>query len=194
MKVLTSLAATIAMAVSMSAAQAAELKSGPQVGDEVGPYYVTKVAGNSTDGVEVGKSLCYRCKLGSRPVVMVFARKADENLATLVKELDKFVVNNTEKKAASFLNMLGSEADTDKAAAEADAEKFITSTGAKNIAVVFPNDYATGPTDYKISPDAEVTVLIYKDLKVAANYALPAGGLDKDAVKKIIADTATILN
>jgi len=190
MKVLTSLAAAIAMAVSMSAASAAELKSGPQVGEDVGPYYVTKVAGNSTDGVDVGKSLCYRCKLGSRPVVMIFARKADENLATLVKELDKVVADNTEKKAASFVNMLGAEADAQKPV----CEKFITESGAKNIAVVVPNDNANGPTDYKISPDAEVTVLIYKGGVVAANHALAKGALNKDAVKKIIADTATILN
>jgi hypothetical protein len=139
---------------------------------------------------EVGKSLCYRCKLGKRPVVMIFARKADDNLATLVKELDKVVADNTEKKAASFLNMLGGDADSQKAA----AEKFITGTGTKNIAVVVPNDSENGPTDYKISPDAEVTVLIYKDGKVSKNHALAAGALNKEAVSKIIADTATILN
>lgn len=190
MKVLTSLAAAIAMAVSMSAASAAELKSGPQVGDDVGPYYVTKVAGNATDGVEVGKALCYRCKMGSRPVVMIFARKADENLTGLVKELDKVVADNTEKKAASFVNMLGGDADAQKAA----AEKFITESGTKNIAVVVPNDHENGPSDYKISPDAEVTVLIYKGGVVAANHALAKGALNKDSIKKIIADTATILN
>ncbi len=190
MKVLTSLAAAIAMAVSMSTVSAAELKSGPQVDEEVPAFYVTKVAGNPTDGVEVGKSLCYRCKLGKRPVVMVFSRKADENLATLVKELDKVVADNTEKKAASFLNMLGGDADSQKAA----AEKFITETGTKNIAVVVPNDNETGPTNYNISPDAEVTVLIYKDAKVVKNHALAKGALNKDIVKKIIEDTATILN
>ncbi len=190
MKVLTSLAAAIAMAVSMSTVSAAELKSGPQAGDDVGPYYVTKVAGNPTDGVEVGKSLCYRCKMGKRPVVMVFARKADDNLATLVKELDKVVADNTEKKAAAFVNMLGGEAD----ALKPTAEKFISQTGAKNVAVVVPNDFENGPTDYKISPQAEVTVLIYKDGKVSKNHALAAGALNKDTVKQIIADTATILN
>ena len=64
----------------------------------------------------------------------------------------------------------------------------------KNIAVVVPNDFANGPDDYKISPDAEVTVLIYKGGKVAANHALAKGALNKDSIKKIIADTATILN
>lgn len=190
MKVLTSLAAAIAMAVSMSAASAAELKSGPQAGEDVGAYYVTKVAGNPTDGVEVGKALCYRCKMGKRPVVMIFARKADENLATLVKELDKVVASNADKKAASFVNMLGGEAD----ALKPTAEKFIADTGVKNIAVVVPNDFENGPTDYKISPEAEVTVLIYKEGKVTKNHALAAGALNKEAVKQIIADTATILN
>ncbi len=70
-------------------AQAAELKSGPQVGDMVGAFYVEKVAGAVNDNVSVGKQLCYRCMLGNKPVVMVFARKADKNLASLVKELEQ---------------------------------------------------------------------------------------------------------
>ncbi len=44
-------------------------------GDPIGAFYVTKVAGADEDGVPVGEELCYRCKYGSRPMVMVFTSK-----------------------------------------------------------------------------------------------------------------------
>ena len=65
----------------------ADLVSGPQPGERVGAFTVTKVAGNANDGVAEGKSLCYRCKMGNRPVVMIFARTADKSLAELIDEL-----------------------------------------------------------------------------------------------------------
>jgi hypothetical protein len=46
------------VALSVAAAQADELKSGPQSGQRVGAYNVTKVAGTE-DGVAVGANLCY---------------------------------------------------------------------------------------------------------------------------------------
>ena len=79
------LALAMAMVMTVAAVASAEVTSGPQVGEMVGAFTVTKVAGNAEDGVTDGKTLCYRCKMGSRPVVMVFARSADEKLAKFVK-------------------------------------------------------------------------------------------------------------
>src|SRR4029079_9757927 len=98
------LAAVFALAVSI---RAAELTSGPQKGEELGAYELVKVAGNPHDGVKIGEELCYRCKMGNRPMVMVFARKADKNLAQLVKELDKVVAKNEDQKLGAFVALLG---------------------------------------------------------------------------------------
>ena len=68
----------VAMVLVTAAVASAEVTSGPQVGERVGAFTVTKVTGNPDDGVEDGKKLCYRCKMGQRPVVMVFARSADD--------------------------------------------------------------------------------------------------------------------
>jgi hypothetical protein len=165
------------------------LKSGLQVGEELPAYYVVKAAGAANDGVEEGSDLCYRCKLGNRPVVMVFARKNDEKLATLVKELDKVVAKNSDKKMASFVNLLGE----DKDALNSEAKKLIEKSKAENIAVVVPVDNEKGPEAYKINPEADLTVLIYKNGTVEANHALPAGKLSEKEVKKIIEDTSKIL-
>ena len=47
--------------------------------------------------------------LGNKPVVMVFARKAEKALATLVKELDKQVAKNADQKLSSFVNLIGKD-------------------------------------------------------------------------------------
>src|SRR4051812_8713800 len=96
-----------AVLLGVSVAGAAELKSGLQAGDMVPAFDVEKCAGALNDNVKVGDSLCYRCMLGKKPVVMVWSRKADKNLASLVKELDKAMEKNADQKLSSFVNLIG---------------------------------------------------------------------------------------
>jgi hypothetical protein len=190
MRIRTTLAMSLVVALSASLALAGEVKSGPQAGEKVGAFEVVKAAGNPTDEVAEGAKLCYRCKLGARPVVMVFSRKPDQNLTKLVKELDQVVAKNSEKKMASFVNLLGANSeDLTKA-----AKDFIANAKVENIAVVVPQDQPNGPADYKIDPQADVTVLIYKDGTVAVNHAYAAGGLNDAEIKKIVGETSKILN
>ena len=114
----------VALVLGLAVTASAEVTSGPQVGAQVGAFTVTKVAGNADDGVEAGKSLCYRCKMGARPVVMVFARTADANLAKLLKKLEEEVAEHESDKLTGFVNMIGGDADSLKkqAAAVLDAE------------------------------------------------------------------------
>ena len=58
MRTRTALGAAILMVAGAAVAGAAELTSGVQVGDRIGAYNCTKVAG-AEDGVKVGKTLCY---------------------------------------------------------------------------------------------------------------------------------------
>lgn len=189
MRKLLSVGLAVAVLASVSAVRAEDLKSGLQVGESIGAYDVEKCAGNENDGVEQGKVLCYRCKLGNRPVIAVFARSADDKLAALMKALDALVVHNEDKKAASFVNLLGDDADALKEASKSLVEK----SKAENIAVVVPIEHKNGPEALKLNPDADVTVLIYNKGKIEANHALAAGKLDAKKIKAIIADTDKIL-
>jgi hypothetical protein len=183
-----SLVACFAFAVTASAA---DLKSGPQAGDTVGAFDVKKVAGNKTDGVVEGKTLCYRCTLGARPVVAIFSRKPDEKLSNLMKEVDTVVGQNKEsKKMAAFVSLLGDDNST----MEAAAKKLVEKSGAENVAVVIPVEQPNGPEKYKIDPKAETTVVIFVKGKVVANHAFEAGKLDDTMIAKIIGDTAKALN
>lgn len=183
-----SLALAIALA-GVGTVRAAELTSGLQPGDLVGAFNVEKCGGAVNDGREVGANFCYRCMLGKKPTVMVFARKADANLAALAKELDKTLAKNSDQKLSSFINLIGE----DPAALKNTAKEFAAKNELENVALVVPDDTANGPEEFKISPEAEVTVTIYRDGKVEASHAVAPGKLSKEEIKSIINDTGKIL-
>ena len=189
MRTLLSFGCALALVASVSVVRAEELKSGLQVGESIGAYDVEKCAGNANDGVEEGAKLCYRCKLGNRPVIAIFTRSTDESVSNLMKELDAVVAKNEEKKAASFVNLLGESPEKMKAG----AKKLVDKSKAENIAVVVPVDGDNGPEALNLNPKADVTVLIYNKGKIEANHAIAAGKLDKKAIQAIIADTDKIL-
>jgi hypothetical protein len=190
MKKLAFLTAIVAT-MNVGSAMADDLKSGPQPGDGVEAFDVVKVAGNPHDGVADGDKLCYRCRLGSKPVVMVFSRKADDRLAALIKELNDTLPKHDDQKLSSFVNLIGSK---DSDALKATAKKFGEKTKLEHVAIVVPEESENGPESYRINPDADVTVLIYRDGTVAANHTFAPGKLDAKGIASIIADTAKILN
>ena len=85
MKQVLSFAVVAVLAVSGLSVSAEDLKSGLKEGDAIGAFDVTKCAGAAEDKVEVGANLCYRCKNGRRPQVMVFTGGSDAKVVALVK-------------------------------------------------------------------------------------------------------------
>ena len=173
---------TMAILFLATATASAEVTSGPQVGDSVGAFTVTKVAGNPDDGFAVGRSGCYRCKTGSKPVVMVFARSADEKLAKLLKKIEEEVEEHQDEKLMSFVNMIGADAESLKKA----AADFVAKHEIKRVAFVIPEDVENGPPDFKIAPEADVTVVCYKGGEVKANHAFAKGGLSDEKVDAVV--------
>ncbi|MCG8586451.1 MAG: hypothetical protein MI757_17215 [Pirellulales bacterium] len=187
MRSLVTCSVALAVASLVSVAQA-EVKSGPQAGESVGAFTVEKIAGNANDGVADGKKLCYRCKMGNKPVVAVFSRSTDPSVATLMKKLDAVSAKNADKGFVAYVNLLGDNPE----ALKKDAKSLVEKSGTKHIAVVVPKDHKTGPANHKLSDKADVTVVIYKKGKVAVNHAV-AGKLDDARIAQIVKDTGTIL-
>lgn len=183
------LALALGLVVAVQADEAKELKSGLQPGDRIGAYNVTKVAGAPNDNVPEGAELCYRCKLGNRPVVAIFAREVDEELVSLVKELNQVVAKNQEKQMGSFVNLLGE----DQEMLTNEAKKLAKEAAAENVAVVVPIEHKNGPDHLKLSEEAEVTVLIYKDGVIEKNLAFAKDEMCSECVKQVIKDSEVIL-
>ena len=182
------LAAAFVASVSFVNADDAKITSGLKVGDGIGPFNVTKCAGASEDGVSVGDNLCYRCKNGPRPQVMVFTRSSDAKVIELVSKLDKAISKNSDKQLRAFVNYM---ADSKDAASES-VKKLAKETSAKNVPFVVPNEFENGPEDYGINAKAEVTIILAESSKVKANHAV-AKAKDLD-VASVVADLEKILN
>jgi hypothetical protein len=178
----------VALVISGNAMAENAVKSGPQQGDRLGAFYVTKVAGAESDGVSKGQNLCYRCKNGARPQVIVFTRSTDPKVSELVSKLDKAITKNESSKLTVFVNLLGE----DKEDLADEAKKFAASSKAKNVPFVVPNEFENGPDNYGINAKAAVTIMLASDLGVKASYAVTDA---KDLnVKKVMGELKQILN
>ena len=179
MKKLLSVAVALVLA---SSVMAGEVKSGLECGENPDAFNVKDITGPFE-----GTSLCYRCRLGGRPVTADFARTLSDDLAKLVKEVDSVVEKNKDKQAGAFVELLSKDPDSE----ESKVKEFAKKHNLKTPLTVF--DGEAGPPSYKIAKDADITVNLWNQSKVEANHAFAKGGLNKDSVAKIVADAEKML-
>ncbi|HEV3003361.1 MAG TPA: hypothetical protein VGX78_02825 [Pirellulales bacterium] len=120
---------------------------------------------------------------------MIFARKSDAALASLVKQVDELLAKHSDKKLSSFVNLLGEDRD----ALESDAKKFASEHKIAGVPIVVPVETENGPANFGINEKAEVTVILYSGMKVKANHAFAPGKLDKKGVAAVVADVPKLL-
>ncbi|AMV16834.1 hypothetical protein [Planctomyces sp. SH-PL14] len=183
MKKMIALAAAALVSVSYFA-QAADKAECLEVGSKVGAFYVTDVT-----GPEAGKKLCYRCKYGSRPVVTIFSRQMDDQVASLVKQVDGVVGANQDKSMAAFVVLLSDKPEE----AAGSLKKAADSTGIKHTPLT-TFDGQAGPEGYKIAKEADTTVMMWVNGELKINETYKAGKLDSATVSKLVKDTGSILN
>jgi len=171
------------MAIAGAALAAEELKSGLPVGEQVPAFNVRDITGPSK-----GKTLCYRCQYGARPVVTVFTRDLTDNVKDLVQKIDTQVGENKDKKMAAFVVVLTEDPDAIEPKIEALAKQAKIANTPLTIV-----EGASGPSEYKLSKDAEVTVMMWVDSEVKVNQAFAKGKLDKKAVASLVSETKKIL-
>lgn len=120
---------------------------------------------------------------------MIFARKSDAALASLVKQLDEAIEKHQDDKLKVFVNLLGDDADK----LEKEANSLVEKGKIANIPVVVPVESESGPANYGLNPEAELTVLFYRGLEVKANRAYGEGKFTKKEVSSLLDELATIL-
>lgn len=184
MKKYYGVAAACLLVVTGAAFAADELKSGLPVGfKDVPPFNVRDITGPSK-----GKTLCYRCAYGAKPVVTVFARELTDDVKDLVKKIDAKVGENKDKKMSAFVVVLTADPDAIEPKLEALAKDAPIANTPLTII-----EGAAGPEDYNISKDAEVTVMMWVESEVKVNQSFAKGKLDKKAVEALVGETKKIL-
>src|SRR3954465_10083380 len=155
--------------------------SGPQVGQKPGPYSFLVATGS-----ERGQPTCYVCETAEKPGVIVFARSVSDPLAGLLTVCDGAVADRPKDAMRAWMTVLG-----EKTIGLDELGRWAPKGGVKMVPVgVF--DDPVGPPSYKLADDADVTVVLFENRKVLANFAFPAGELDEAAIRQI-ADQLTRL-
>lgn len=150
-------------------ALSAPVQSGPQPGDRPLPF-----TSNMVTGAHRGKQFCYVCELKEEPAVLVFARKADAPTARLLRGLKEAVQTHKDRKLFAWMVFLGAANTASQTATERRAWEFARENAATSVPISALGD-PQGPPGYRISPDAEVTVIVFRAGKVLHNRAYRAG-------------------
>jgi hypothetical protein len=161
---------------------AENLKSGPQVGSSVpGPFHPLHITGENA-----GQKVCLYCKNGANPVAMIFAREVSPTLTTLIKKIDAATAEHQGAHLGSFVVFLKYQ--------EAMARQLKQLADKEGIQhTVLSLDAPAGPQGYRVSKNADVTVVLYTKRTVKANYAFRKGELTEKDVTQIVADLSKIL-
>jgi hypothetical protein len=81
--------------------------------------------------------------------------------------------------------------DKDKEGLEKSLKKLADDQKLKKI--ILSIDNPAGPEGYKVAKEANVTVVLYTDRTVKANYAFKKGGMKDKDIDAIVADVKKIL-
>jgi len=120
---------------------------------------------------------------------LIFARKIDDGLASLVKKLDKVVADNQDQQMAALVAFLGDDPE----ALQTAAAEFGKANPLVNTVLIVPKDHADGPKSYGVTAETSIAVILYQGKKVKALHTFADGGLDEKAIAAVIADTEKIL-
>jgi hypothetical protein len=149
--------------------------SGVPVGGRPGPYSFLVAT-----GPQRGQPTCYVCEQDKKPTAVVFARSTSAPLGKLLTKLDAAAALKKDAGFFAWMTLLTADADLDALAKWAQAQ------GLKAIPVGAFED-ADGPPAYRLAADADVTVLLFVDRKVVANFAFRPGELTDEKVAEVAA-------
>ena len=148
--------------------------SGVPVGKRPGPYSFLVAT-----GPERGKQTCFICEQENKPTAVVFARTLSAPLGKLLATLDAEVPKRTEAGFKVWMTHVTAKGDLDGLA------KWSQKQGLKSVPVGAFED-PDGPPSYKLNADADVTVLLFVNEKVVANFAYRVDELNEASIKDVM--------
>jgi hypothetical protein len=157
--------------------------SGPEPGQRPKPY-----SSIIATGMHRGQTQCYICATGDLPAVIVFARTPSDPLGKLVQSLDRAVADNKKAELRGWVTFLSDD--------QPAMDSVVVEWGKKHAVRDMPLGVFTdagGPPAYKLSSDADVTVLLYVRQKVVANFAFRAGELNETRTVEVLKAIPQIL-
>jgi len=111
-------------------------------------------------------------------VVFIFAKTPSDELAGLVRKIDKLVEANGDKQLAAVVNFIGEPTDE----YVAKAKEFGETHNIQNVALTVTSD----ADRFAVNEDAEITIMNYKDKKVIFNFGSDKAELSEKEIGSIV--------
>jgi hypothetical protein len=166
----------------------AQLKSGPDVGKYVLPF-----TSNIVTGPYRGKQHCFVCEAKVNQYAVVgFARGTQGGTARLLQQFKQQYRQDTKRKLLSWFVFLGPRDTVSQLSLERRVDSFARANALTQLNLSALGD-PQGPPGYRIAPDAEFTVVVFRNGKVLLNRAFKAGEWNEKTAETAMKDiNATI--
>jgi hypothetical protein len=151
-------------------------RSGPAPGQRPAPY-----SSVISTGAERGRSHCYICETEDRPAVVIFARTLTEPLGKLAQRLDKAVLDHKKAQLKSWITLLSD----DQTGLDPKAVAWSRKIALSNVPIGIFED-TSGPPNYRLAREADVTVVLFTKRKTVATFAYRAGEFDLAQVDRVM--------
>ena len=147
-----------------------------KVGDEVPSFYVRTVTGPLA-----GKSVCYVCRHGDRPVVMVLLRELGADATALLKELNQTVDRHRAEGLRCFVVLV-----TGTPQREAPRLQTLAFDEKLDLPLTLASEAIAAEAALNVDPDAAITVVLYEDRRIVRRFAHRSGLCDAAARREIV--------
>lgn len=167
----------------VSASGAADSSTNDSVGSEVPSFYVRAVTGPLA-----GKSVCYVCRNGERPVVLVLLRDLGPDVADLLKDLDRTVNQHRADGLRCFGVLL-----TDSPQKDIGRLQTLAFDNKIDLPLTLAGDAATQGSPLAFDNDSKVSIVTYRDRKIVKTLTLKPGACDEAARRSIVASAEKLV-
>jgi hypothetical protein len=169
-------AGVIACGVLVGDEPVAQLVSGRAVGERVPQFFVRAVTGPL-----MNKSVCYVCRNGDRPVVMVLMRDVVEGMPALLKELDRCVDQHRAVGLRGFGVLL-----TENQRSAISRLQTLAFDNQLSLPLTVASTQLDAPSSQNLHPDAAVTVVLYHDQTVITTHAFRDTELTAERITQLM--------
>lgn len=159
-----------------------ELVSGRATGERVPQFFVRAVTGPL-----MNKSVCYVCRNGDRPVVMVFFRDVIEGVPKLLKELDTYIDQQRAVGLRGFAVLLSE--NQRNAVSQLQTLSFDHQL---SLPLAVASTQLDAPSSQNLHPDAAVTVVLYHDQTVVKSHAFRASEINDDRIAEMMSSVKAL--
>jgi hypothetical protein len=157
-----------------------------------GPFHPYNVTGPNK-----GRFHCLVSQYGEEPVVLVFHRglEASEAFRDLLKKLDDAIIKNPTVRLKCFVvfldddlpEVIGASDKTDDKREQLEKKILVLGNALKLNHVVLCLDGKSDVEKFNLPDKTDVTVLLYRKLRVLSSTSLPSDKVNEAAVQEILA-------